>query len=74
MTPAELAVQLRRSPVLNQLHLSGEPLTRENYLDLAYMGNPPAELSAEEENQLPEFLQLRYIDNQLLKSMGVAEL
>jgi len=38
------------------------------------MGNPPVELSTEEEAQLPEFLQLRHIDNQLLKSMGVAEL
>jgi hypothetical protein len=26
------------------------PVTRENYLDLVYMGKPPAELSAEEAN------------------------
>lgn len=30
------------------------PLTRENYLDLAYMGDVPDELSAEEEAELPE--------------------
>ena len=30
------------------------PLTRENYLDLAYMGDVPEELSAEEEAELPE--------------------
>ncbi len=72
MTP--LDVQLKRSPVLNHLYLSGIPLTRENFLDLAYFGRPPAELSAEEEAQLPEFLQLRHIDNQLLKTMGVAEI
>jgi len=29
------------------------PLTRENYLAIAYFGNPPAKLSAEEEFQLP---------------------
>jgi hypothetical protein len=30
------------------------PLTRKNYLELAYFGNPPDELSAEEEAELPE--------------------
>jgi len=29
------------------------PESRENYLALAYMSNPPAKLSAEEEFQLP---------------------
>jgi hypothetical protein len=32
------------------------PTTRENYLDLAHMGEPPAELSAEEEANLPPML------------------
>jgi hypothetical protein len=36
---------------------NGVPLTRENYLDYAYLGNPPAQLSAEEEAELPEGLQ-----------------
>jgi hypothetical protein len=29
------------------------PLTRQQYLDLAYMGNPPTVLSAEEVAELP---------------------
>lgn len=33
------------------------PITRDNYLAIAYMGNPPEELSAEEEAELPEGLQ-----------------
>lgn len=33
---------------------NGVPLTRENYLDYAYLGNPPSQLSAEEEAELPE--------------------
>ena len=36
----------------------GVPLTRENYLEIAYMGNPPIELDAEEEFDLPEQFQL----------------
>ena len=31
----------------------GIPATRENYLELAYMGDPPEELSAEQELELP---------------------
>jgi hypothetical protein len=34
------------------------PLTRDNYLSLAYFGDLPDELSAEEEAELPEFFQL----------------
>lgn len=34
------------------------PATRENYLEVAYMGTPPDELSAEEEAELPEQFQL----------------
>jgi hypothetical protein len=34
------------------------PETRENYLVLAYMGNPPDELSAEQELELPRQFQL----------------
>jgi hypothetical protein len=36
---------------------NGVPITRANYLDYAYLGNPPAQLSAEEEAELPEELQ-----------------
>jgi hypothetical protein len=32
------------------------PITRENYRELAYMGEVPAELSAEEEANLPPML------------------
>jgi hypothetical protein len=34
------------------------PLTRENYLEIAYMGTPPTELDAEEEAELPEQFQM----------------
>lgn len=33
---------------------AGIPRTRENYLMVAYLGNPPAELSEEEEEELPD--------------------
>lgn len=36
----------------------GKPLTREKYLELAYLGDPPEELSAEEEGGLPEEFQV----------------
>jgi len=36
---------------------AGIPVTRENYLNLVYLGRPPEELSAEEECELPEELQ-----------------
>ena len=32
------------------------PVTRQSYLDLAYLGRPPAELSAEEEANIPKNL------------------
>lgn len=35
----------------------GVPVTRENYLDLQYLGRPPAELSEEQEAELPAHLQ-----------------
>jgi hypothetical protein len=35
----------------------GVEQTRENYLDYAYLGNPPAKLGPEEEEQLPEEFQ-----------------
>jgi len=40
------------------------PLTRENYLDVAYLGNPPEELSAEEEAELPEEFQIQDADDE----------
>jgi len=40
--------------VLNKMKELGVPETRQNYLDFAYLGTPPKELSAEEEAMLPE--------------------
>ena len=39
--------------VIDFMRYTGVPITHENYLDLAYMGEPPKELSAEEEANLP---------------------
>jgi hypothetical protein len=35
------------------MQINGIELTRENYLELAHFGEPPDELSAEEEADLP---------------------
>jgi len=43
--------------VLDKMKQENIPLTRENYLALAYLGNPPEELGAEEEAELPEEIQ-----------------
>jgi hypothetical protein len=39
------------------LKSKGHAVTRKNYLNVAYMGAPPAELTAEQEAELPEELQ-----------------
>jgi hypothetical protein len=39
---------------VNWMKKNGIPVTRENYLDFAYLGNPPEELGPEEEAELPE--------------------
>jgi hypothetical protein len=39
--------------VLVMMRRFGWPMTRENYLEMAYMGNPPAKLGPEEEAELP---------------------
>jgi|HubBroStandDraft_4_1064222.scaffolds.fasta_scaffold1488032_1 hypothetical protein len=44
--------------VLEMMKEEKLPMTREQYLALAYMGNPPEPLSAEEEAELPEQFQL----------------
>lgn len=43
--------------IVNKMKKLGVAHTRENYLDLAYMGAPPAKLTAEEEEHLPEEFQ-----------------
>ena len=45
-------------PVLALMKAYGAELTRENYLNWAFNGDPPAELSAEEEAQLPRQFRL----------------
>jgi hypothetical protein len=50
--------------ILDMMRRNGVPESRENYLALAYMGNPPAKLSAEEEFQLPnQFRKKQFRDN-----------
>jgi hypothetical protein len=44
--------------VLQKMKALGLPMTRENYLYLAYFGNSPGELGPEEEAELPEQFQL----------------
>jgi hypothetical protein len=44
-------------PVVDWLKKKGHAVTRKNYLNVAYMGAPPAELTAEQESELPEELQ-----------------
>ena len=51
---SESSSQTGRSATLEYMKASGIPLTRERYLNLAYMGKPPEELGAEEEAMLPE--------------------
>lgn len=51
-----------KSPTLALLEESGEEPTRENYLNLAFLGHPPSTLHPEEEDQLPVQLQKGYRD------------
>lgn len=48
--------QLKSSPVLLHLHLAGEPLTFQNYMEMSY-GHVPEHLTAEEVASLPEIIQ-----------------
>lgn len=43
-----------KDPVVEYLKKNNTPLTRENYLQVAYLGDPPKELDAEVEAMLPE--------------------
>ena len=56
--PKNLQSERKSSPVLNHMILAGIPLTRENYLNLAYMGNPPDHFTAEEEASIPEMFRM----------------
>jgi len=51
--------------VLDKMRKMGVPETRENYLQFAYLGNPPRRLGAEEERELPnEFRKKQYRDEE----------
>lgn len=45
--------------VIEKMKKESIPLTRENYLQFAYMGNPPEKLTAEEEDALPAEFQFK---------------
>ncbi len=49
-------------PIVAWLKENGKEVNRKNYLEVAYLGAPPAELSAEEEAELPEELQINEKD------------
>ncbi len=44
-------------PLVRVMKRYNIPITRENYLDLAYMGEAPEQLGAEQEADLPPSLQ-----------------
>ncbi len=43
--------------IIDYMEKEGIPMTRENYLDLAFMGDVPDELDPEFEASMPEALQ-----------------
>jgi len=46
------------SPLKDYMQKHGIPVTRANYLEIHYMGKPPNQISAEQEAEMPEELQL----------------
>ena len=48
-----------RFPVFRLMRKYGIPITRERYLYLNYMGRPPKQLDAEQEEELPPQLRRR---------------
>jgi len=55
--PGASTPQAGNDPVVDLMLKNKIPLTRENYLNVAYMGEVPEELSAEQELELPEEFQ-----------------
>jgi hypothetical protein len=49
-------VKFGSTPLERLMRRLGVPVDRQSYLDLAYAGEPPEELSAEQEMDLPERL------------------
>jgi len=60
MTSRERAIVVwsRGDPLVAWMIGNGIEVTRENYLDCAYIGLPMPEWTAELESELPDFLQL----------------
>lgn len=54
---------MKTDAVIEKLKKENLPLTRENYLQFAYLGNPPTRLTAEEEEQLPPQFQFKDDDD-----------
>ena len=50
------------SPTLALLRESGEEPTRDNYLQLAFLGKPPKKLHPEDEAELPKPFQKGFTD------------
>jgi hypothetical protein len=46
-------------PIMALMRSLNLPITREDYLNLAHLGRPPRQLSAEEEADLPKEIQAR---------------
>lgn len=56
--------------VLAWMKKEGVPLTRQNYLDLAYMGSPPEEIGGEIEASIP--WEIKHAEDiALMAQMGV---
>ena len=56
--------------VLRLMIEKGVPLTRQNYLDIAYWGNPPEEIGGEIEASIP--WEIKHADDiALMAQMGV---
>jgi hypothetical protein len=56
--------------VLALMKRKGVPLTRENYLDIAYWGNPPDEIGGEIEAEIP--WEIKHAEDiALMAQMGV---
>jgi len=58
--------------VIEFLRKHNIPLTRENYISVAYLGQPPDELDAEVEGDIARAF--AHIDDEFLRSAGIEPL
>lgn len=61
---------MTRYPTLELMKKAGAPLTRDEYLRWAFVGNPPAELDGEEEAALPPEFQKDNVNCITVKPVG----